>query len=79
MFANTMHWLKCSFNSQDQWVAALKTLDLTMEEVVHIRSVLTRAELEALPLDGNLKEDVEKGKVSFRMPTHESEDLHADV
>jgi hypothetical protein len=28
------------------------------------RSVLTKAELEGLPLDGSLKEDVEKGKVT---------------
>ena len=28
------------------------------------RSVLSRAELEAIPLDNNLKEDVVKGKVS---------------
>ena len=28
------------------------------------RSVLSRAELDALPLDNNLKEDVEKGKVT---------------
>ena len=27
------------------------------------RSVLTRAELDALPLDNNVKEDVERGKV----------------
>eukprot|EP00090_Calanus_glacialis_P001559 TRINITY_DN11131_c0_g1_i2.p1 TRINITY_DN11131_c0_g1~~TRINITY_DN11131_c0_g1_i2.p1 ORF type:complete len:764 (-),score=139.71 TRINITY_DN11131_c0_g1_i2:1070-3361(-) len=55
-----------SFDSPaDQWVAALQTLELTLEEVVHIRSVLTRAELEALPLDNNLKEDVEKGKICF--------------
>ena len=27
------------------------------------RSVLTKAELEGLPLDGSLKDDVEKGKV----------------
>ena len=44
-------------------MAALQTLDLSLEEVVHIRSVLTRAELEALPLDGCLKQDVEKRKV----------------
>jgi len=55
-----------SFDSPaDQWVAALQTLELTLEEVVHIRSVLTRAELEALPLDNNLKEDVERGKICF--------------
>ena len=28
------------------------------------RSVLTRAELDALPLDNNVKQDVERGKVS---------------
>ena len=27
------------------------------------RSVLSRAELDALPLDNNLKDDVERGKV----------------
>ena len=49
--------------NQDGWATALQTLELTLEEVIHIRSVLTKAELENLPLDGNLKEDVEKGKV----------------
>ena len=43
----------------------MQTLDLNLDEIVHIRSVLTKAELEGLPLDGNLKEDVEKGKVCF--------------
>lgn len=57
--------LHTEFIHSDQWVAALQTLELTLEEVVHIRSVLTRAELEALPLDNNLKEDVEKGKICF--------------
>ena len=36
-----------------------------MDEVVHIRSVLTKAELENLPLEGALKDDVEKGKICF--------------
>jgi len=36
-----------------------------LDEVVHIRSVLTKAELENLPLEGALKDDVEKGKVCF--------------
>ena len=49
---------------QEHWATALQTLDLTLDEVIHIRSVLTKAELEGLPLDGSLKEDVEKGKVS---------------
>ena len=48
---------------QEHWSTALNTLDLTLDEVVHIRSVLTKAELEGLPLDGQLKEDLEKGKV----------------
>ena len=51
------------FKFQEHWATALQTLDLTLEEVIHIRSVLTKAELEGLPLDGSLKEDVEKGKV----------------
>ena len=36
---------------------------VTIIITITLRSVLTRAELEALPLDNNLKEDVEKGKV----------------
>ena len=36
---------------------------VTINITITLRSVLTRAELEALPLDNNLKEDVEKGKV----------------
>ena len=50
---------------QEHWATALQTLDLTLDEVVHIRTVLTKAELEGLPLDGSLKEDVEKSKVCF--------------
>ena len=51
------------YDPQEGWAAALQTLELTLDEVVHIRSVLTKAELENLPLEGTLKEDVEKGKV----------------
>lgn len=40
-------------------------LSLTLEEIVHIRSVLTKAELEALPVEGRVKEDVEKRKVYY--------------
>lgn len=40
-------------------------LSLTLEEIVHIRSVLTKAELEALPVEGRVKEDVEKRKVIY--------------
>lgn len=48
---------------QKTW--AQECLSLTLEEIVHIRSVLTKAELEALPVDGHVKEDVEKRKVCF--------------
>lgn len=40
-------------------------LSLTLEEIVHIRSVLTKAELEALPVEGHIKSDVENRKVCF--------------
>ena len=50
---------------QEHWATALKTLTLSLDEVVHIRSVLTKAELEGLPLDGDLKDDVAKGKICF--------------
>lgn len=54
-------------NSQ-QWHEAMSLddrLSLTLEEIVHIRSVLTKAELEALPVEGRVKEDVERRKVCF--------------
>lgn len=40
-------------------------LSLTMEEIVHIRTVLTKAELEGLPAEGHIKSDVENRKVCF--------------
>jgi len=43
----------------------LATINLNLDEVAHIRSVLTRAELEALPLDGTLKTDMEQGLICF--------------
>lgn len=50
------------------WVNPLNLTDnqklsLTLEEIIHIRSVLTKAELDGLPVDVNIKEDVEKRKV----------------
>lgn len=50
-------------NSQKNWQQAMECLSLTLEEIVHIRSVLTKAELESLPVEGHVKEDVEKRKV----------------
>ena len=43
----------------------MQTLDLTLAEVIHIRSVLTKAEMEGLTIDVNLREDLERGKVGF--------------
>ena len=43
----------------------LKTLDLRLEEVAHIRSVLTKAELEAMPLDSGLRDSIARGKVNL--------------
>ncbi|CAH1183581.1 unnamed protein product [Phaedon cochleariae] len=40
-------------------------LSLTLAEIVHIRSVLTKAELEALPVEGKVRHDVEARKVCF--------------
>lgn len=52
-------------NLQKNWQQAMECLSLTLEEIVHIRSVLTKAELESLPVEGHVKEDVEKRKVRF--------------
>ena len=52
---------------QKQWQQ--ECLSLTLEEIVHIRSVLTKAELESLPVEGRVKEDAEKGKVSALNPS----------
>ncbi|XP_060518930.1 protein spire [Cylas formicarius] len=40
-------------------------LSLTLSEIVHIRTVLTKAELEALPIEGRVRHDVESRKVCF--------------
>jgi len=56
--------LQEEYNSPE-WQRALQTLNLSLEEVAHIRSVLTKAELEGLPLDGSVKDNVGRGKVCF--------------
>ncbi|XP_076325177.1 protein spire homolog 1-like isoform X2 [Tachypleus tridentatus] len=48
-----------------QWGKSLECLSLTLEEVVHIRNVLTKAELESLLVNKDLHDDLEKGKVCF--------------
>lgn len=40
-------------------------LSLTLSEIVHIRTVLTKAELEALPVEAKVRHDVEARKVCF--------------
>ena len=37
---------------------------VTLEELVHMRRVLTAASLDNLPLDSSIKDDVVNGKVS---------------
>ena len=56
-------YLQEEFFQSNHWQTAIECLSLNLEEVVHIRNVLTKAELESLPVDCSLKEDVEKGKV----------------
>lgn len=51
-----------------QWQETISVSDrlaLTLEEIVHIRSVMTKAELEGLPVGVRIKEDVERRKVCF--------------
>ncbi|XP_062547464.1 protein spire isoform X2 [Armigeres subalbatus] len=60
-------WTKSSLD-ENQWKDTFNLndrLSLTLEEIVHIRSVMTKAELEGLPVDVHIKEDVEKRKVCF--------------
>lgn len=40
-------------------------LSLTLEEIIHIRSVMTKAELEGLPVGVKVKEEVERRKLCF--------------
>jgi len=41
----------------------VKTLNLRLEEVAHIRSVLTKAELEAMAIDSAMRDSIARGKV----------------
>lgn len=55
-------------DSSGQWNESIDVSDrlaLTLEEIVHIRSVMTKAELEGLPVGVQVKEDVERRKVCF--------------
>jgi spire-like protein len=60
-------WTKNSLD-ENQWKEKLEPnerLSLTLEEIVHIRSVITKAELESLPVGIRIKEDVERRKLCF--------------
>lgn len=57
-------------NSLDelQWKETLNATDklsLTLDEIIHIRSVMTKAELEGLPVGIKIKEEVERRKLCF--------------
>ncbi|XP_037085100.1 uncharacterized protein LOC119105723 isoform X4 [Pollicipes pollicipes] len=56
--------LQRQFLASSQWTD-MECLSLTLEEVVHIRSVLTKAELDSLPVECHIKEDVARGKLCF--------------
>ena len=50
---------------QKRWQNPIECLSLTLEEVTHIRSVLTKAELESLISHSDLYNQVAKSKVSW--------------
>ncbi|KAJ8983781.1 hypothetical protein NQ317_000341 [Molorchus minor] len=56
--------LTCSQTWQES-ISLDDRLSLTLSEIVHIRTVLTKAELEALPVEGRVRHDVEARKVCF--------------
>lgn len=65
---NEKHILRINYISQKAILGDMlldERLSLTLDEIVHIRSVLTKAELESLPVEGRVKEDVEKRRVCF--------------
>ena len=41
----------------------MKTLNLRLEEVAHIRSVLTKVELDAMNIDSSMRDNIARGKV----------------
>lgn len=68
----TVSWPKSPAVEDDptQWNESINLSDrlsLTLEEIVHIRSVMTKAELEGLPVGVRVKEEVEKKKVNLRL------------
>lgn len=61
-------WNNNSSLDEKQWKEKMNgndRLSLTLEEIVHIRSVITKSDLESLPVGVRVKEDVERKKVCF--------------
>ncbi|GAB0100143.1 Protein spire [Sergentomyia squamirostris] len=59
-------WSKNSLDEKEWKEAEISDrLSLTLKEIMHIRSVITKADLELLPVEVKIKEDVEKRKVCF--------------
>ncbi|EDV99255.1 GH13128 [Drosophila grimshawi] len=58
-------WNKSFMDKQTWMERGDDRLSVTLAEIVHIRSVMTKAELESLPMDVRVKEDVEKRRVCF--------------
>ncbi|XP_074646975.1 protein spire homolog 1-like isoform X2 [Tubulanus polymorphus] len=57
--------LNISSSPNSKFKDPLQCLSLTVEEVMHIRNVLTKAELESLIVDAELYKLVEKSKICF--------------
>ncbi|KAH8293112.1 hypothetical protein KR044_004276 [Drosophila immigrans] len=58
-------WNKSFMDKQTWMERGDDRLSVTLAEIIHIRSVMTKAELEGLPMDVRVKEDVEKRRVCF--------------
>jgi len=56
---------KTKESKYSNWTKTLHTLNLNLEEVSHIRSTLTKAELEDRDLPDERKKEFEKGKTCF--------------
>lgn len=56
---------KLKQSKYSDWIKNLHTLDLNLEEVSHIRSQLTKAELEEMDLPPDRRKDYEKGRTCF--------------
>lgn len=68
MEPDTAKQLQEELTSSKAWEESISLdnrLSLTLSEIVHIRAVLTKAEVDALPTEGHIRQDVEARKVCF--------------